>query len=149
MIEVGRLCMKIAGRDAGKKGVVVDILDNNYILLDGETRRRKCNVYHLEPLNKVLNIKKGASHEEVAKALEKESIIVRTTKPKTAAEKPLKKRKSPEELRKGKETRKKERKQVDASSKKKSGEGLEGKVGKEEEKEKKSKPTTKKKEEKK
>ena len=57
MMTVGRLCMKIAGRDAGKKCVIVEDLGKGYFLIDGETRRRKCNVTHLEPLTEVLNIK--------------------------------------------------------------------------------------------
>ncbi len=70
MIDVGRICVKIAGRDAGKKCVVVDVIDDNYVMIDGETRRRKCNILHLEPLDKSVDIKKGASHAEVAKVFE-------------------------------------------------------------------------------
>lgn len=61
--------MKIAGRDAGKLCVVVDVLDDKTVLVDGETRRRKCNMMHLEPLNKIVKIAKGAEHAQVAKAL--------------------------------------------------------------------------------
>ena len=74
MIEVGRVCVKIAGRDSGKKCVVVDVLEKSIVLIDGETRRRKCNACHLEPLKKKLAIKKGASHEEVMAALKKSGI---------------------------------------------------------------------------
>jgi len=69
MLEVGKVCMKIAGRDAGKVGVVIDILDDTYVLLDGEVRRRKCNILHLEPLEKSVSLKKNASHADVLKAL--------------------------------------------------------------------------------
>ncbi len=69
MIDIGKVCMKIAGRDAGKVGVVVDILDDTYVLLDGEVRRRKCNILHLEPLGRNVQIKKNASHADVLKAL--------------------------------------------------------------------------------
>ena len=57
MIEIGRICVKIAGRDAGLKCVIVDILDDKSVLIDGETRRRKCNVLHLEPSKEVIKIK--------------------------------------------------------------------------------------------
>ena len=67
MIDVGRLCIKIAGRDAGKKCVVIDSVNANTVLIDGETRRRKCSTAHIEPLKETVDIKKGASHEEVAK----------------------------------------------------------------------------------
>src|SRR3989338_9123688 len=69
MIEIGRLVVKIAGRDAGKKALIIDVIDDNYVMLDGETRRRKCNILHIEPLNQVVQIKKNASHEEISKAL--------------------------------------------------------------------------------
>lgn len=84
-MEIGQLCIKIAGRDAGKKCVVVEILDNNFVLIDGETRRRKCNLSHLEPLEQSVKIKKGASHEEVSKVLEALGITSRNTKQKKAA----------------------------------------------------------------
>ena len=41
MIDVGRVCVKIAGRDAGKKAVVVEKIDSNFVLIDGQTRRRR------------------------------------------------------------------------------------------------------------
>ncbi len=107
MIEVGRLCLKTAGRDAGGKCVVVDILDGNFVLIDGETRRRKCNILHLEPLGEVLKIKKGASHEDVAEALKEKGIEVRSTKPKEKTERPkrIRKKKVVEEE-KGKDKKK-------------------------------------------
>jgi len=69
MIEIGRLCVKTAGRDAGKEALIVEVLDKNFVLIDGNTRRRKTNVDHLELLPKKAELKKGASHEEVQKAL--------------------------------------------------------------------------------
>ena len=58
MYKVGRLCVKLAGRDAGKKCVIVDVLKDNYVMIDGATRRRKCNIAHLEPLDKCIKIKR-------------------------------------------------------------------------------------------
>ena len=69
MVDIGRVCVKIAGRDAGKKCVIVDVLGKEMVMIDGETRRRKCNIAHIEPLDKKVDIKKGASHEEVLAAL--------------------------------------------------------------------------------
>jgi len=77
MFEIGRLCLKIAGRDAGLKCIVIDKLNDNYVLIDGQTRRRKCNVKHLEPLDKVLKVSKGASHEDVVKELKKQGIEIK------------------------------------------------------------------------
>ena len=35
VIEIGRLCVKTAGRDAGKKAVVIDLINDAYALIDG------------------------------------------------------------------------------------------------------------------
>lgn len=75
IFDVGRVCVKIAGRDARKKCVVVEVIDNNFVLIDGETRRRKCNVSHLEPLNLVVEIKSGADNAGVVEALKAEGIV--------------------------------------------------------------------------
>src|SRR3989344_8919459 len=92
MIHIGRVCIKIAGRDAGKKCVVVDVLDKSFVLIEGETRRRKCNILHLEPLDLVVEIEKGAGREAVAEALKKEGIISSETKPKKPTIRPVMKR---------------------------------------------------------
>ena len=107
MIEIGRLCVKIAGRDAGKKAIIIDILNDKYVLIDGETRRRKCNILHIEILNQVVSIEKNPSHEEVAKVLKEIGIETRQTKPKLKTERTKKKRKTPEQLRTQKEEKKK------------------------------------------
>ena len=99
MIEVGRVCVKLAGRDASKKCVIVDILDDKFVLIDGETRRRRCNILHLEPLEQVVKIKKNASHGDVSKSLKDMGIETRETKPKQKTQKPKAKRKTSEQLR--------------------------------------------------
>ena len=88
MYQIGRLCVKIAGRDARKKCVIVDVLDKFYVMIDGQTRRRKCNISHLEPLDKVLKISKGASHDAVVDALKDEGIEVQEKKIKEKKEAP-------------------------------------------------------------
>src|SRR3989344_4382596 len=107
MIEIGRIVVKIAGRDAGKKAAIIDVLDNNYVLLDGETRRRKCNILHVEPLEQKVDIKKNASHDEISKVLKELGIETRETKPKPKTQKPKAKRKTPEQIRSQKEEKKK------------------------------------------
>jgi len=107
MIEIGRVIVKLAGRDAGRKGLIIDILDDKFVLIDGETRRRKCNILHLEPLAQVVTVKKNASHEEVAKALKEIGVEARETKPKPKSQKPRTKRKTPEQLREQKQEKKK------------------------------------------
>lgn len=79
-IEIGRICVKIAGREAGRKCVIVDIIDENYILITGPkqvsgVKRRRCNINHVEVLDKKIEIQKGASDEEVVKALEQAGLM--------------------------------------------------------------------------
>lgn len=70
MMEVGRICVKLSGREAGKKCVIVEKIDKNFVLISGNgVRRRRCNIRHLEPLDEVIKIKKGASDKEIKKAL--------------------------------------------------------------------------------
>jgi len=84
---VGRVCVKIAGRDAGLKCVIVST--NGLVAeIDGQTRRRKVNFKHLLPTDQTVKIAKGASHSEVKKAFEELKIAVRETKPKKATERP-------------------------------------------------------------
>ena len=90
MTEIGRVCVKIAGRDAGKKCVIVDADEKGFVLVDGETRRRKVNPSHLEPLEQTLKIKKGASHEEVVAAFKTIGIAIPEKVVKKKAEKPAK-----------------------------------------------------------
>lgn len=76
MYEVGRVCVKIAGRDAGRTAVIVDTVKGEIVLIDGNVRRRKCNTKHLEPTETVLKIKKGANTEDVHKAMSTSKIKV-------------------------------------------------------------------------
>lgn len=69
MMDIGRVCVKLAGRDAGKKCVIIAVIDKNVVMIDGATRRRKCNVNHLEPLPTLLEIAENASTQEVCAAL--------------------------------------------------------------------------------
>lgn len=74
--EVGRVCVKLSGRETGKKCVVVDVVDKNFVLVTGPktvtgVRRRRTNVDHLEPTMEVIELKKGAADDEVEKALTK------------------------------------------------------------------------------
>ena len=90
-MKIGQLCIKLAGRDANKLCVIVDILENNFVLIDGNTRRRKCNIKHLEPLDKILKLKRKALHEEVIEAMRKENI--KASEKKKVEEKKIKKEK--------------------------------------------------------
>ena len=119
MYELGRLCVKIAGRDSRKKALVIDILDKNFVLIDGETRRRKCNLKHLEPLNTVYKIKKNASHKEIIELFKRElNIEIVEKKAKTKSEKPNKIRKSSRQEKESGETASVQKKTEKKSKKK-------------------------------
>jgi len=93
-MKIGQLCIKLAGHDGGQFCLIVDKIDDTYVLIDGNVRRKKCNICHLEALDKVLKIKKKASTEEVKKALEAEGIkILKKGAKRKPSKKPTKKRK--------------------------------------------------------
>ena len=75
-IEVGRICVKATGREAGKRCVIVDLADKSFVLVTGPksvtgVRRRRANINHIETLQDKVEIKRGATDEEVAEALKK------------------------------------------------------------------------------
>jgi len=74
-IEVGRICVKLIGREAGRKCVIVDLMDKNFVLITGPknvtgVKRRRANINHVEPLKAKIKIKRGASDDEVIEALD-------------------------------------------------------------------------------
>jgi len=91
---IGRVCIKLTGREAGKKCIIVDKLESSFVLIDGNVKRRKCNISHLELTDKILKIKKKDSTEAVQKAMKEAKIKVTTKKGKEAKPKPKKIRKT-------------------------------------------------------
>jgi large subunit ribosomal protein L14e len=74
-IEVGRICTKQIGRESGRTCVVIDIMDKSFVLVTGPkkvtgVRRRRVNINHVMPLTDKIDVKRGASDEEVTQALE-------------------------------------------------------------------------------
>jgi large subunit ribosomal protein L14e len=68
--DIGRVCLKLKGREAGARCVIVDVIDRNYVVVAGpEVRRRRVNMSHLEPLEETVSVQRGASDEEIAAAL--------------------------------------------------------------------------------
>jgi large subunit ribosomal protein L14e len=78
-IEIGRVCVKLLGREAGRKCVIVDIVDHNFVVITGPkeltgVRRRKANIDHIEPIDKKVDLSKGASDEDVLKAIKEAGL---------------------------------------------------------------------------
>jgi len=75
-IEVGRICVKLTGREAGKQCVIVDVIDKNFVLITGPksatgVKKRRVNIGHIKPTEEKIKIKRGASDEEVSAAFTK------------------------------------------------------------------------------
>ncbi|WP_054843606.1 50S ribosomal protein L14e [Vulcanisaeta souniana] len=81
VFDIGRVCVKVAGREAGRKCVIVDIKDENFVIVTGPrtltgVKRRAVNVKHIEPTEYKVNVKRGgASDEEVLKAIEEANLV--------------------------------------------------------------------------
>lgn len=78
-IDVGRICVKLAGREAGKKCVIVEVIDKNFVLVTGPknvngVKRRRVNVNHIELTEKKVKVMRGESDEEILKALDEETL---------------------------------------------------------------------------
>ncbi|MFW9831087.1 MAG: 50S ribosomal protein L14e [Candidatus Thorarchaeota archaeon] len=74
LVEIGRVCIKTHGRESGKKCIIVERIDKNFVFVTGPpevtgVRRRRSNVDHIEPTSKKIDIKAGAEDKDVAKAI--------------------------------------------------------------------------------
>ncbi len=79
LIDIGRVVVITQGRRAGKKAVVVDIIDENFVLLTGPkelngVKRRRMNVDHIIPTNVKLEIEKGAEDEKILEAIKERGL---------------------------------------------------------------------------
>ena len=73
-LDIGRVCLKLTGREAGKRCIIVDRIDKNFVLITGPqdltgVKRRRSNINHLEPLEEKIKIKRGASDETIIEVL--------------------------------------------------------------------------------
>ena len=95
MITIGQVVVKIAGRDAGRAGVVIAV-DGNRVLVDGQMRRRMVSIDHVEPLSDKVTISENATTDQVRAALQPLGIEWKDTvkKERKAQQKPTKQRKS-------------------------------------------------------
>lgn len=74
VFEIGRICIKLSGKDVGKLCVVIDLVNDITVFVDGYGRRKKCNIKHLEQTAYVLNIFKGITHDDLIRVLESENM---------------------------------------------------------------------------
>jgi large subunit ribosomal protein L14e len=69
---IGRICIKTRGREKNRKCVIVDIVDDKFVIITGPkdltgVRRRRVNIKHLSITEQKINISRGASDDEVRK----------------------------------------------------------------------------------
>ena len=74
-IEVGRICLKLAGRESGKKCIIVEVIDKGFVVVTGPkkitgVKRRRASINHIAPLKNKIGIDRGSSDEEITNALE-------------------------------------------------------------------------------
>lgn len=74
-IETGRVCVKTAGKDAGKYCVITKVIDNNFVEITGPkalsgVASQKANIKHLEATADKLKISDGTKDEAVLSAVE-------------------------------------------------------------------------------
>ena len=79
-IEVGRVCVKVAGRESGRRCVIVDVMDKSFVLVTGPKKvtgikRRRVNINHVAPTEDTIQVNRGASDEEVTQILEADGKI--------------------------------------------------------------------------
>ena len=80
VIDLGRICIKTAGREKGKLCVIISNPQGNKVLISGARKyymckRRLCNIKHLMPTRYKIDISENASDEEIEKKLREQGII--------------------------------------------------------------------------
>lgn len=70
MIEPGRIVLKIAGRESGHYAVIVENINDNFVLITGPksitgVKRRKCNIDHIEPTEHKFEINSKADDASI------------------------------------------------------------------------------------
>lgn len=124
LLELGRVCMKIAGREGGKYCVVVKPVDKgkkdkSFVFVTGPklltgVKRRKCNIEHLKATEYKLEISTDAADEQVISAYEKAGLVM-----KLGLKKPSAAQMKAKEEKAAKKAEKKEKKPVKSKGKEK------------------------------
>ncbi len=76
LIEVGRVCVKKLGRDAGKRAVITKLVNANFVSVVTSVRlkERRCNVRHLEFLSEKID---PNNKEQLSRVLEIETAKIK------------------------------------------------------------------------
>lgn len=87
-LDIGRICIKTAGRESGKYCVVLKKLvyektkSDSFVLVAGPklltgVKRRRSNIQHLKPTAYTLEVKEDATDEEIISAYDKANLITK------------------------------------------------------------------------
>ena len=68
LIEKGRVCLKIAGREAGKYCVALEQPREGFVTIAGpknitRVKRRRCSIFHIEPTEHTVDVGGGTDME--------------------------------------------------------------------------------------
>jgi len=80
IMEIGTVCMKIAGREAGSYCVIVENVDDSFVIVTGpksitRIKRRRCNVNHLETTQEKFEIKEKEEDSKIEGLWKKSNLI--------------------------------------------------------------------------
>lgn len=85
LIEPGRVCVVIKGADTGKKVVIKEVVNKNFVIITGEkVKERRSNLKHLEitsekvkiiPKGKEIKIKEKKPEEKPKRKIRKKKEI--------------------------------------------------------------------------
>lgn len=124
--EIGRVCMKVSGREAGKYCVILKKENKSFVLVTGPkmltgVKRRKSNIEHLEPTQYIIEVPENGSDEMVMDGFRKAGLLAKLgLKKPSAAQVKSERAKAPKEEKKEKsEEKKKEGKDEKESKEKK------------------------------
>jgi len=70
-VEVGSICIKTAGREAGQKAVVLEEAKGGIVVIEGPyIKKRKCNIAHLFPTGKTIKVTKSMTKKELLERIQ-------------------------------------------------------------------------------
>jgi len=128
VLEVGRVCLKIVGREAGRYCVIIKPAgkskeERSFVFVTGPelltgVKRRKCNINHLQATEHKFDVQEDASEEQALAAYEKAGLTVKLGLKKPSAAQ----MKAKEEKMKEKEERAKEQAKTKEQKKEKKAE---------------------------
>ena len=65
-LEKGSICIKTAGRNSGEKVVILKLIDNTFVEIEGfKIKKKRCNISHLFPTRKKIDVSEKITQEEL------------------------------------------------------------------------------------